>query len=117
MLRRKFKPIPKKFREEFEDVNAIVIFCRSIKDAKKLHWKYLKRGYNPNSNVIKIDDKGRLIIHCSISESFDFDIKLFWINYGYFPILVTRRRKFFNKKSYDKVVPNCVRFIRELIKK
>ena len=104
----------------------ITVYCRSEKEAKRVHYLWFKRGYDPKRKEILINKKGYLIISSSLyvevkeikgwsfgrSTSFMFPVEKFWTTCGFYPLKI--RRGFFNRKHYDKMVPNSLKFITNL---
>lgn len=87
----------------------ITIYCRSEKEARRVHYKWYKCGYNPkNKKNIEINKKGHLIPKNLNS----FPVEKFWTTCGFYPIKI--RRTLLNKKLYDKVIPNSIKFITTL---
>ena len=105
----------------------ITIYCRSFLEAKRVHYLWFKRGYDPERKNILINKKGHLLISSSLyvemkeirgwgsigmSSKFMFPVEKFWTTCGFYPLKI--RRGFFNRKRYDKMVPNSLKFITNL---
>lgn len=90
--------------------HKVIIYTRSLKDAKELYQKIYKKPYNPNATDAHIDIEGHLTI-LNVNYKIDFDLQTFWTKYGYYPVLIGR--SYFKKKYFNKIIKHSLRFIQE----
>jgi len=91
-------------------LREVIIYTRSLKDAKELYQKMYKKQYNPNAKEAHLDIEGHLTIPRVYSKK-EFDLETFWTKHGYYPVLIGT--SYFKKKYFNKIIKHSLRFIQE----